>query len=429
MPLSPRCKFGQLGFISRRIHLRRRASLSEFRKSAETSKAMVIDKSDVRMWTEKVSQTRREHHIRLKGSDETTLARGSEEVQRHDFQANFRAEEAKPEEFASVAKMLEVLKKSSGKSGDDLDIFGALRLKLLLIWMLITRLFGEDEDEKKKQPVPKAGIFEAPPVNAGAKMSALRPASTGPLTTSRRLSADSIEGETHVQTREFLFFEAHGKVTTQDGAEIPVDIRLRLEDSRKDIVGLDRDVVQSLIDPLVVNYDNDSALLTDQKFSFDLDIDGKPDNIAMPASGSAFLALDKNGDGVITDGSELFGVRSGDGFKELAAFDDDKNGFIDEGDKVYDQLRLFTRGPDGKDIVFTLREKGVEAISLENLATALRLKDGDGVLRKTGFILRAGKSASTVQHVDLRPEPLLPAQNLKPLPRSAADGAKKLLST
>ncbi len=429
MALSPRHKFCQLRFLSWRIHFQQWASLSESGKNAETSKAMIIDKSDVRMWTEKVSQTTREHHIRIKGAGETTLARGGEVVERHDFQANFRPEEAKSGEFASVEKMLEVLKKSAEKSGDDFDIFGVLRLKLLLLWMLMLRLFGEEEDEKKKQPVAKAGIFEAPAINTGAKMHALRPVSTAPLTVSGRLTADSIEGETHVQAREFLFFEAHGKVTTKDGTEIPVDIRLRLEDNRKDIVGLDRDVVQSLIDPLVINYDNDSALLTDEKFTFDLDIDGVPDNIAMPASGSAFLALDKNGDGVISDGSELFGVRSGDGFKELAAFDDDKNGFIDEGDKIYDQLRLFTRGPDGKDIVFTLREKGVQAISLENLATALRLKDGDGVLRKTGFILRSGKSASTVQHVDLKPEPLLPAQNLKPSPRSAAVGAKKLLST
>lgn len=390
---------------------------------------MIIDRSDVRMWTEKVSHTTREHHIRLKGSEETTVARGAEQVERSDFQANFRPEEAKPEEFASVEKMLAVLKKSAEKSRDDFDVFGVLRMKLLLIWMLITRLFGEDDDDKKKPTHPKAGIFDAPPVNAGTKLQMLKPATQVPVSMGRRLTADAVEGETHIQTRDFLFFEAHGCVTTKDGTQIPVDIRLRLEDNRKDIVGLEKGVVQALIDPLVVNYDNDSAVLTDQKFSFDLDIDGKPENIAMPASGSAFLALDKNGDGVITDGSELFGVREGDGFKELAAFDDDKNGFIDEGDKVYDQLRLFTRGPDGKDIVFTLREKGVQAISLENLATSLRLKNGDGLLRKTGFILRAGKSASTVQHVDLRPEPLLPAQNSVKPPALSGSSLKNLLST
>ena len=42
-------------------------------------------------------------------------------------------------------------------------------------------------------------------------------------------------------------------------------------------------------------------------------------------NGSGYLALDKNGDGTINDGSELFGTRNGDGFADLAQYDEDGN--------------------------------------------------------------------------------------------------------
>ena len=55
----------------------------------------------------------------------------------------------------------------------------------------------------------------------------------------------------------------------------------------------------------------------------------------MLGSGSGFLALDKNGNGKIDDGSELFGTKSGDGFADLAEYDSDGNGWIDEKGRVY----------------------------------------------------------------------------------------------
>lgn len=64
--------------------------------------------------------------------------------------------------------------------------------------------------------------------------------------------------------------------------------------------------------------------MTDQKFYFDLDADGTADRISMLKSGSGFLALDKNGNGKIDDGSELFGTQSGDGFADLEEYDIDK---------------------------------------------------------------------------------------------------------
>jgi len=361
---------------------------------------MVIDRSEVQMRSQSVTYTRREHTIHrdsgaapLKSSDET-IAISPLTTNNPDMKQAVGIE--------SVRKLVTQLERAAAKKKDETDEWLLLRLKLILAWLLLQRLFGLEEEDnpcKDKKSVWKTGIPSGDRARSGSIKGAAAPA---PAVTG---------GETLTETRETLFFEAHGKVVTKDGEESPVDIRLKLDDDRREITGLDKETARALVDPLVVNFENESVQLSDRKFSFDLDIDGVPENITMPASGSAFLALDRNGDGVIGDGSELFGVASGDGFKDLAVFDDDKNGFIDEGDKIYDKLCLFTRAPDGKDVVFTLREKGVKAISLENLATSLRLKGGDAQLRKTGFIIRENKTASTVQHVDLRPEPLIPAQN------------------
>jgi hypothetical protein len=95
-------------------------------------------------------------------------------------------------------------------------------------------------------------------------------------------------------------------------------------------------------DPLVINFSGTVAELTERSFSFDIDTDGQTDQIATPINGG-FLALDRNGDGTINNGAELFGPTSGNGFSELAAYDEDGNGFVDSGDSVFDQLRIFMR--------------------------------------------------------------------------------------
>ena len=63
------------------------------------------------------------------------------------------------------------------------------------------------------------------------------------------------------------------------------------------------------------------------------------------AANSAYLAIDANNDGLINDGSELFGTRSGDGFADLAKLDSDGNRWLDEADSQFDRLRIWQ--PDG----------------------------------------------------------------------------------
>ena len=53
-------------------------------------------------------------------------------------------------------------------------------------------------------------------------------------------------------------------------------------------------------------------------FIFDLDTDGHKEKIEIPGTNSGLLALDKNGNNIIDNGSELFGPTTGNGFPELS---------------------------------------------------------------------------------------------------------------
>ena len=130
-------------------------------------------------------------------------------------------------------------------------------------------------------------------------------------------------------------FAAAGRVVTQDGQEIA--FRAELYMSRSFVANSSLTLIGGnavMTDPLVINFDGTGAQLENTRFAFDLDSDGTSEQIANLRPNSGYLALDRNGDGVINNGGELFGPVSNNGFTELAAYDDDGNGFIDEGDAV-----------------------------------------------------------------------------------------------
>ena len=226
------------------------------------------------------------------------------------------------------------------------------------------------------------------------------------------MSGNYTETAYHSETEE-TSFSTTGTVKTADGREIEFNLSMTMSRSFEEAYVSSANFVtpalqqaSTLCDPLVINLNTSSANVTDQKFYFDLDADGNMDLISNLASGSGFLALDKNGDGIINDGSELFGTKSGDGFKDLAAYDSDGNGWIDENDPIFDQLRIWTKDANGKDVLCALGKAGVGAIYLGNAQTDFALnssKDNstNALVRKTGIFLYENGTCGTIQHVDM----------------------------
>lgn len=209
----------------------------------------------------------------------------------------------------------------------------------------------------------------------------------------------------YYKEEEKLSFSSVGSVTTEDGRSFNFDISFKMSRNYEASLGSYEKREYVVCDPLVLSFDGDVAELENSSFEFDLDCDGCKENVKYFAGKSGFLALDKNEDGIINDGSELFGTASGDGFKDLAEYDDDNNGWIDENDAIFNKLKIFSMNRDGTQSVKNLNEAGVGAIFLGNVSSRYALNDpysneSNGFISKSGVFLMENGNAGLVQHVD-----------------------------
>jgi hypothetical protein len=192
-----------------------------------------------------------------------------------------------------------------------------------------------------------------------------------------------------------------GQFDTADGSHISLDLEYSLERSYSATNVSANIINRNAKDPLVLNFNGLGAALDPKQTAFDLNGDGQNEAIATLASGSAYLALDRNNNGRIDNGTELFGPTSDNGYAELAKLDSDGNGFIDSADPSFSKLLLFRPG----EATQTLASADVGAIFLGSEASPARLTDRNnqslGQLRATGFYLTNQGGAGLVQELDL----------------------------
>lgn len=228
------------------------------------------------------------------------------------------------------------------------------------------------------------------------------------ITNSNSASVWTVEEtySTFYEEAEYTSFSGDGTIVTADGREVSFNVNMEMSRSYMEQSNLTyiTKFPKILTDPLIINIDCNAVDIQDKTFLFDLDCDGEKEEIAALAKGSGYLALDINGDGVINDGSELFGTSSGDGFKDLAAYDSDGNGWIDEADDVYKNLKVWTTDDKGEPVLMSLKDADVGAIYLESSKTQFDLKDDKnelkGRVRSSGIYLHEDGTAGTVQQVD-----------------------------
>lgn len=221
-----------------------------------------------------------------------------------------------------------------------------------------------------------------------------------------QLSGGQYTSEFYYEENETTSFSTDGIVKTSDGREINFNVELTMSRSFTQYASETIDFgAPRLMDPLVINLDAPAADVKDQKFFFDLDADGHEEAISRLGAGSGFLALDKNGDGKINDGSELFGAQNGDGFADLAKYDSDGNGWIDEADEIFDKLLIWSKDANGNDQLVGLGKAGVGAIYLGAQNTQFSMNNAsnqvNAMVRQTGMFLYENGGVGTIQQLDL----------------------------
>lgn len=273
--------------------------------------------------------------------------------------------------------------------------------RLRLLMDMVEAITGRPVKVFDSRELQLANHIEAP-----ASLSV--PAASVASTPARTPAGWGVELDTRVTLAESETTQvsAQGVVQTADGQQINFTLQLEMHRAfvQTSTTALRAgDVVRQ--DPLVINFDGAGVELADTPFTFDLNADGQTENIAFVTGGSGFLALDKNADGRINNGTELFGTRSGDGFADLAQYDQDGNQWIDEGDAVYSQLRVWQRDANGHDQLQSLAQSGVGALYLGRVASPFSVKTSSnqtlGQVRSTGVFLYESGQTGSLQQVDL----------------------------
>lgn len=211
--------------------------------------------------------------------------------------------------------------------------------------------------------------------------------------------------EMHAEHEE-MTFTAQGQVQTTDG--LSINLKLAMDMSRDFVETIDIQLRAGdavLVDPLVINFADKLPGLTQQKFAFDLNSDGANEQISFVTPGSGFLFLDRNNDGKATDGSELFGPKSGSGFTELADLDSDANGWLDDNDPLFAKLQIWIKDAVGSDYFASLRDVNIGAILLSPAATPFSINNQQntqlGQITNSSLFLREDGRAGSIQEIKL----------------------------
>ena len=203
--------------------------------------------------------------------------------------------------------------------------------------------------------------------------------------------------------------EADAPPATTDAAEVSTEQPAvavqasefeRIVEQRQLVLEVNVNAQPQKTDPLVLDLASNGFRTSglERSLRFDLDADGRLEQISVPTGDDALLALDRNGNGRIDDGRELFGDQHGaaNGFAELAKHDDNGDGRIDAADAIFQRLSLLRFDAQGRQSSQSLSQAGVGAIELkaENVKIALGAYDEIAQLGRFEFADgRSGQAA------------------------------------
>ncbi|TNC81502.1 MAG: hypothetical protein C9356_09235 [Oleiphilus sp.] len=158
--------------------------------------------------------------------------------------------------------------------------------------------------------------------------------------------------------------------------------------------------------PLVFDLDGDGiehAGISDGVL-FDLDSDGIKESIGWVSGEDGLLALDKNSNGLIDNGQELFGnvttlssgVDAQDGFEALAEYDLNGDAIIDASDVIFSQLKMWvdsnSDGISQSSELFSLSDVGISSISTTSDGVRTDFENGNYIEGYSTYELNGGNT-------------------------------------
>ena len=157
--------------------------------------------------------------------------------------------------------------------------------------------------------------------------------------------------------------------------------------------------------PLAIELYGEELLTTsvEDGVSFDMDGDGMAEQTAWLKKGSGFLVWDKNGDGMVNDGTEMFGEatvmsdgkRAENGVEALKDLDSDNNNIINQYDELWGELRIWHdengNGKTEEGELSLLSDWDIQSISLDFAEINLKDEADNKILFESEVVLENGE--------------------------------------
>lgn len=158
------------------------------------------------------------------------------------------------------------------------------------------------------------------------------------------------------------------------------------------------------IPPIVIDLDGDGAEFSSLSAGvmFDYDGNGIAHGTAWAGADDGILAIDRNGDGIVNDGSEI--VFGGDGLTDLeglaAKYDSNGDGVLDANDADFAKFGVWQdanqNGVTDEGEFHSLSEMGIVSINLTSDNVVYSAADGDVLVHGTGTYTMADGSTGTL---------------------------------
>jgi len=166
-----------------------------------------------------------------------------------------------------------------------------------------------------------------------------------------------------------------------------------------------------VIDPIFVDLNGDGIKTTNTENGkhFDHGVDGFAEKSAWVDENDGVLAIDKNNDGVINNGSEIFGDNyikadrniAASGFDALKDLDSNNDGVISSTDAEFNNIKILK----GDGSIVSLSDAGIVSINLKNTASNKTDENGNTVI-STGTFTKADGSIGNLGDYNLKVDKL-----------------------